>query len=74
MLEKSKSNSIANRLSNVFLMAFSWVITVSAVQSDFLHPPAPLNHWLTVCLEVVFLHVLFRASKGPSMCHKYLSC
>ena len=73
-LKKPKSNGIANRFSNVFLMAFSWVVTVRAVQTDFLHSPVPLNHWLTVCLEVVFLHVLFRSSKGPCMCHKYPTC
>ena len=37
-LKKSKSNGIANRLSKVFLMAFSWVVTVSAVPSDFFAP------------------------------------
>ena len=37
-LKKSKSNSIANSLSNIFLMAFSWVVTVSAVPSDFFAP------------------------------------
>ena len=37
-LKKSKSNGIANRLSNVFLIAFSCVVSVSAVPSTFFAP------------------------------------
>ena len=37
-LKKSKSNGVAHRLSKVFLIAFSWVVTVSAVPSDFFAP------------------------------------
>ena len=37
-LKKSKSNGIANLLSKVFLMAFSWVVIVSAVPSAFFAP------------------------------------
>ena len=40
-LKKSKSNAIANRLSNVFLITFSCVATASAVPCDFFHPPVP---------------------------------
>ena len=42
--KKSRSNGIANLLSNVFFIAFSLVVTASAVPSDFMHPLAPLNH------------------------------
>ena len=42
-LKKSKPNGIANRLSNVFLMAFSCAVTVSAVSSAFFAPTRPLN-------------------------------
>ena len=34
-LKKSKSNGISNLLSSVFLIPFSWVVTVSAVPSAF---------------------------------------
>ena len=34
-LKKSKSKGISNLFSNVFLIAFSWVVTVSAVTSVF---------------------------------------
>ena len=37
-LKKSKSNGFVNLLSNVFLNAFSCVVTVSAVPSAFLAP------------------------------------
>ena len=37
-LKKSKSNGIANLLSNFFFIAFSWVVTVSAVPSTFFAP------------------------------------
>ena len=72
-LKKSKSNGIAKLLSKAFFIAFSWVVTVSAVPSAFLHLLVPLNHWLTVCLEAAFLHVLFHLGKGPCTCHKYQS-
>ena len=36
--KKSKSNGIANLLSNVFLIAFSWVVTVSAARSVVFAP------------------------------------
>ena len=40
-----------------------------------MQPHVPLNHWPTVCLEAVFLHVLFCPSKDPCKCHKYMgSC
>ena len=42
--KKSRSNGIVNLLSNVFFIAFSLVVTASAVPSDFMHPLAPLNH------------------------------
>ena len=34
-LKKSKSNGIANLLSNVLLIEFSWVVTASVVLSAF---------------------------------------
>ena len=37
-LKNSKSNGIANLLSNIFLISFSWVVTVSAVPSAFFVP------------------------------------
>ena len=37
-LKKSKSNGIENLLSNVFLILYSWVVTASAVPSDFFAP------------------------------------
>ena len=63
-LKKSKSNGIANRLSNVFLIAFSCVVTISSV---------PLTHLPAVCLELTYLHVLFHSGKDPCMCHRCLS-
>ena len=42
-LKKSTSNGIANRFSNVFLMAFSCVVTVSSVPCDFLAPTRVFN-------------------------------
>ena len=58
-LKKRKSNGTENLLSKVFLAGISWVVTVSAVPSAFLHRPLLLSRWLTVCLEVASLHVLF---------------
>ena len=72
--KKSKSNGIANLLSIANLIAFSWVIIVSALPSAFLHLHVPLNHWLTIYLGVASLHVLFRSGKDPCKCRKYLSC
>ena len=37
-LKKSKSNGIANLLSSVFLIAFSWFVTASAAPSTFFAP------------------------------------
>ena len=48
-LKKSNSNGIANVLSNIFLMAFSCVVTVSAVPSDFFAPTCAFNP-LTGCM------------------------
>ena len=42
-LKKSKSRGIANRLSNVFLIAFSRVVNVSAVPSAFFAPTHAFN-------------------------------
>ena len=42
-LKKSKSNGIANRLSNVFLTTFSSIVNASAVPSDFSVPSRPFN-------------------------------
>ena len=42
-LKKSKSNGIANRLSNVFLTTFSSIVNVSAVSSDFSVLSHPFN-------------------------------
>ena len=42
-LKKSRSIGIANLLSSVFLMAFPWVVTVSAVPSDFCAPICALR-------------------------------
>ena len=42
-LKKSKSNGIANRLSNVFLTTFSSIVNVRAVPSDFSVPSHPFN-------------------------------
>ena len=42
-LKKSKSNGIANRLSNVFLTTFSSIVNVSVVPSDFSVPSRPFN-------------------------------
>ena len=72
-LKRSKSNGIANRLSNVFFMVFSCVVTVSAVSSVFFTPTVSLTLWPTVSLEVASLQDLFRSGKDPCMCHKCLS-
>ena len=42
-LKKSKSHGIANFLSNFFLIAFSCVVTVSAVPSAFFAPTCAFN-------------------------------
>ena len=42
-LKKSKSNGIANRLSNVFLTTFSSIVNVRAVPSDFSVPSRLFN-------------------------------
>ena len=42
-LKKSKSNGISNHLSNVFLIAFSCIVTVSAVPSALLAPTRAFN-------------------------------
>ena len=42
-LKKSKSNGIANLLSNVLLIAFSYVVTVNAVPSGFFTPTRAFN-------------------------------
>ena len=49
-LQKSKSKGIVNILPNVFLIAFSCVITFIAVPSAFLHQPGILNHSLIIYL------------------------
>ena len=48
-LKKSKSNGIVNLLSNVFLIAFSWVVTVSATPSAFFGPAHAFKP-LTECM------------------------
>ena len=72
-LKRSKSNGIANLLSNVFFMAFSCVVTVSAVSSVFFAPTVSLTLWPTVSLKVASLQDLIRSGKDPCMCHKCLS-
>ena len=48
-LKKSKSNGIANLLSNVLFMAFCWVAVVVAVPSIFFTPTWGFNP-LTDCI------------------------
>ena len=52
-LNKSKSKGIANLLSNVFLIAFSWVVTASALPSAFfapVHSFKPFADCMCVCV------------------------
>ena len=74
-LKKSKSNGIANLLSIVVLIAFSWFVTVSAVPSAFFAPSRGFRSLAGyVCLEAVFLPFPFLLGKDPCMCHKHLYC
>ena len=62
-LKKSKSNGIANLLSNVFLITFSWVDNGNAVPSVFFAPTGAFKPWLPLCLEAASLHVFFAQPK-----------
>ena len=68
--KKSKSNGIANHLSNVFLIAFSCVVTISGVPSDFFAATCAFNPLAGCMLEVTYRHVLFHSGNDPCTCHK----